>query len=395
MENKGYWKQLLSCLLLLVVWIVPSEAVKGQNELNLEIDLSPVLENSQILSLTRLGLSEKGSGPVLLTGILENTTDQRLENLYFEVKVRASKLGTIMDLKQKSSKPFSLNPNRPVYATNNDLANDNIPGIDEEISFTGGLTSAGDDLIDNLSGSTSLPRDIYTIEITVFQVTDARGRQDLVTATAEAGGGIGNSSFDASEIYLKTPGEEIGSGSEITNPYPQFSWEGERNTTYRLLVVTANGEDSPESLLQSAKSTPPVGEGGSLLDFENLDVLVEDDSYQFPSSGVQSLKRGNRYYWQVITTLQISGDSEERSSEIWSFTLQDSNSEAMTVSEEENVKEALVHLLGQEQFDRLKERGYSLEGLELEGQVYTGQGAIQQLELLLQKIRDEDIILSN
>lgn len=393
MENKRSWKQLIFLLLLLSIGVVPAQVLLAQEKLNLEIDISPALENSQILSLTGLGLNTEGSGPVLLSGFLENATDQRLENLFFEIKVRASKAGTILDLQQKSSQPFSLMPNQSVYATNNDLAKDQIPGIEESISFNGGLTSAGDDLINKLGGSTSLPRDVYTIQVTVFQVTNATGRKDLVTASVDVGGGASN--FDASEIYLKTPGDEVGTETEITNPYPQFSWEGERNTTYRLLVVTANGEDSPESLLQSAKSSAPLEEGGSLLDFENLDVFVKDDSYQFPSSGVQSLKKGEEYYWQVITTVTVSRDTEERSSEIWSFILADDNENATAVTEEEEINEILVHLLGQERYDNLKDNGFILEGLEIDGEVYSGSTAIQQLELLLQKIRDEEIIINN
>ncbi|MFD2530910.1 hypothetical protein [Gracilimonas halophila] len=42
--------------------------------------------------------------------------------------------------------------------------------------------------------------------------------------------------------------------------------------SYRLLVVEDNGQDSPESLLQGAKSSTPINDGGSLLEFENLAV---------------------------------------------------------------------------------------------------------------------------
>ncbi|MEX0719428.1 MAG: hypothetical protein WD059_02090 [Balneolaceae bacterium] len=391
--NKRSWKQILNFLLLLV-WVVPSAPILAQNQqLSLEIELSPVLENSQILSLTGLGLDTDGSGPVLLSGFLENISNETLDNLFFDVEIHAAKVGTIVELTQKSSQPFALRPNQSAYATNNDLANGRIPGIETSINFNGGLTSAGDDLINNLEGSTTLPRDTYTVKISVFQVTNATGRQELVSTSASVGGG--GSSFDASEVYLKSPGDVVGTESEITNPYPQFSWEGEPNTTYRLLVVEANGEDSPQSLLQSAKSSGPLSLGGSLLEFENMDVMIEGDTYQFPSSGVQSLKRGQQYYWQVITTLQVSRDTEERSSEIWSFQLASNDGGMVTVPEDRNVIEALVQLIGQEQYDRLKDGGFDLEGVEVDGQVYSGPIAAQQLEMIYQKIQDEEIILNN
>ncbi|MEX0608403.1 MAG: hypothetical protein WEA79_02135 [Balneolaceae bacterium] len=394
MENKGWSNKVFVSLLLLMLWVVPSQPVFSQNsQVNLEIELSQVLENSQVLSLTGLGLNTDGSGPVLISGFLENLTQESIRNLYFEFKMRGAKVGTILELTQKNSRPFSLGPNQSVYATNNDLANDRIPGIEENISFNGGLTSAGEGMINNLSGSTSLPRDIYTIEVSVFQVTNEMGRQALASASAEIGGGL--SFFDASEIYLKSPGDVAGTEAEITNPYPQFSWEGESNTTYRLLVVESNGEDSPESLLQSAKSSSPTSSGGSLLQFENLDVLIENDSYQFPSSGVQALKKGKLYYWQVITTVQMSGDTEERSSEIWSFSLSGTESGGVTIPEDQNVREVLLQLLGEERYNRLNESGYKLGEIEIDGQIFSGPIAAQQLEMILEKIRNEQIILNN
>lgn len=240
-----------------------------------------------------------------------------------------------------------------MYATNNDLANERIPGIDQDIKFSGGLTPEGDEFFENLSGSTTLPKDIYTIEVIIFRVTNANGRQDLASSVIEIGGGA-TSSFDESEIYLKTPGDILGSPAEITNPYPQFSWEGANNVKYRLLVVEDNGEDSPESLLQSAKSSSPTDEGGSLLEFEHLDVTVNRTNFQYPSSGAQPLKQGFTYHWRVLTSIRSSGDIEELSSEIWSFTLASGSQAADSPPISKEVEEAIIELIGQDAFMRLK-----------------------------------------
>ncbi|MEX0724209.1 MAG: hypothetical protein WD053_10035 [Gracilimonas sp.] len=384
-------KSSLTAFLLLIVSVVPNQFINAQ-DIGLQLEPSATLENTQALSFTGLGLNTDGSGPVLISGFMENLTGETIDNLYMEIKINASKVGDIIELRSYSTLPFSLSPNQSVYVTNNDLANERIPGIDQQIRFSGGFTPEGDEFIENLSGSTALPRDIYTVGVIIFRVTNALGRQDLASSIIEIGGGS-VASFDESEIYLKTPGDIVGSPAEITNPYPQFSWEGAGDVSYRLLVVEDNGQDSPESLLQSAKSSSSTDEGGSLLEFENLDITVTGTSFQYPSSGAQALEQGKTYYWRVITSIQSSGDVEELSSEIWSFTLTGASRSAEAPPLSAEVESTIIELIGQEAYTRLKADGFTLMAVEYDGQEFTGPAATVQLEELLLKIRDEEIIL--
>lgn len=392
--NERSLEILITTLLLILVSVVPTKFVHAQ-QASIEVEPSALLESAEVLSVSGLGISTDGSGPVIMSMTLENLTGEKIDNLYLEIIVSAAKQGTIVEYTQDAAVPFSLDPYQSVYVTNNNLANETFPGIEERISFSGGLTDAGDDLIGNLSGSTTLPRDTYTIEVILFSMTDSRGRVNIATDAAEIGGTDNlTASVEESEIYLKTPGDVVGSAAEITNPYPQFNWEGETNASYRLLVVEQNEQGNPESLMQSAKSSNPISEGGSLLEFENLDVIVEGNSFQYPSSGAQPLERGKTYYWRVLATIRSSGDVEEISSEIWNFTLIDQtepNTPDTRVSEE--LEEAIIQLVGEESYRRLSERGFELESVEYDGQQFTGMAATMKLEELLQKIRDEVIIL--
>lgn len=394
MDNKSSWKHIL-CFILGLLFVVPSQQVFGQDRLlNLEIELSPILENAQVLSLTGLGIDEKGSGPVLLSGILENLTGEPLENLYFEVTISSGKRGRLIELTQKVTRPFSLQPYQTIYATNNDLANEQIPGIEEKIIFDGGLTSEGDKFINTLGGSLSLPKDTYSFQVKVFRITQTSGREDLASAFAEVG--EDRFTFDGSEIYLKTPGDVVGSDAEITSLYPQFSWDGKSNgALYRLLVVKGNGQDSPESLLESAKSSAPVTEGGSLLQFEQLDVMVRGTNFQYPTSGVQPLETDQTYYWQVITSLKLSGSSEEVTSEIWSFNLAGNQNAIGVIDINDELQEILADFVGHSEINELLRNGYVFEGLEMEGQQYVGTAAVQQLEILFQKLQDDQLIIVN
>lgn len=384
-------KTYITIVILIAFCVVPNQFAIAQ-QISLEITPSPTLENAQSLSLTNLGINKEGSGPVLVSVFLENLTGNEITNLYLEVNINASRIGRIIEMASRSSQPFSLAPFQSVYATNNDIVNERIPGIKEKISFSGGLTPEGDDFINNQSGSTTLPNDTYTIEIAVFRVSDADGREDLARSVAEIGAGMAGS-FDESEIFLKTPGDVVGSETEITNPYPQFSWEGLNNVTYRLLVVEQSGQDSPESLLQSAKSSPATNQGGSLLAFENLDVSVEGTSFQFPSAGVQPLEPGKTYYWRVLTDIQTSGDTQELSSEIWSFTLLNPSDAIAAPPITQEVTNAIIQMIGQDQYRRLESQGFTFVSLAYDGQEFTGPAASVKLEELLRKIHDEEIIL--
>lgn len=392
--------QLLPTLVILLIYnVVPQKLVHAQ-EINLSVEPSALIEDADVLSLTELGISTDGSGPMLVSVTIENLEGQRVEDLYLEIVVSSGKNGTLLEYTQEANRPFSLRPYQSIYITNNDVANERFPGVDETISFSGGLTPQGDKLIGDLSGSTTLPKDTYSLEISIFTVSDAEGREVLASDVAEIGlrsrANIGT--IEDSEIILRAPGDVIGNETEITNTYPQFSWEGSSNITYRLVVVEDNGQDSPESLLNSAESSEPLSDGGSLLEFEHLDTYVQGNNFQFPSSGVQALERGNTYYWQVSANIRSSSSESLVSSEAWSFTLIDPSNQASSapgqnVSLTDDAQTVITDLIGQETFQQLQEQGFNLESIEFEGQQFTGTSASLKLEELLEKIRDEDIII--
>lgn len=387
-----YIKVYAAFFLLVLVSVVPKEFVYAQ-QINLQLEQSATLENSQVLSFSTLGLNSDGTGSVLISGFIENLGREVADNLFLEITISAARSGDLVKLISSSSQPFSLEPFQAVYVTNNDIANDRIPGVKEGLDLSGGLTPEGDEFLSNLSGTTTFPRDIYSIEVIIFRVTDATGRQDLARSVIDVGGGL-LSSFNGSEVYLKAPGDIVGGTVEITNPYPQFSWEGPNNVTYRLLVVEKDSEESPESLLQSAKSSVSTRAGGSLFEFENLDILVDGTTYQYPSSGAQPLERGKTYYWRVITDIRAGGGIEEISSEIWSFTLTGVAQALETAPTSQEVINAIVQLIGEDAYENLLSEGFRLSSINYDGEEFTGPAATLKLEELLQRIRDEEIILT-
>lgn len=397
MERRKFLNFNFLILVVLGLTFVPAKLAFAQSDaekITLDLTLSPALENAQVLGLASLGVDNKGTGPVLVSGTLINNTNELLTNLFFEFSIVAAKVGVIAEVTQQAAYPFTLDPGQVVFGDNNDIQNEAIPGIEETMQFDGGLTQAGEDFIENLSGSTTLPSDIYTFSVTISQVTSALGKQVLASQVIELGGSDGVI-LDERSIFLKTPGDVIGADVNITNPFPQFNWEGDASAEYRVIVVRANGQDSPESLIESAKSTLSTQNGGSLLQFENLDATVVGNSYQYPSSGAQALVAGQTYYWQVITLIQTAVGTEELTSEVWSFKLAAPNEATTLVEIDQETFDILVRLVGEEQYAELTESGYSFEGIEANNQIVTGIAALQLLAEIIQKIEDGDIILNS
>jgi len=380
--------------LVVSIWVLTSMLAFAQSDkVTLEFSLSPVLEQAQVLGLSSLGVDTEGGGPVIISGSLVNNTTERLENLYFEFDVEAASYGVLARIRQQAAYPFSLNPGQVVFATNNDIQNEEIPGISDRMKFDGGLTSTGENFVEDLSGTT-LPNDQYSFAVRIYQVTEEGRRELLANETIQLGGNISEGGVvDELTILLRTPGDLVGAEAAITNPIPQLSWEGDASLNYRVLVVSGNGADSPESLLESAKSSEATDMGGSLLQFEYLDQNIRGNSLQYPTNGVQALVPGQTYYWQVVTSMNTALGTNEVVSEIWEFTLVDPGSESNVVEVDQETVQAIVQLIGQDTYNLLLETGYSFENIEIDGQVYTGIVGVQKILELIEKFQNGDLVI--
>jgi len=380
--------------LVVSIWVLTSMIAFAQSDkVTLEFSLSPVLEQAQVLGLSSLGVDTEGGGPVIISGSLVNNTTERLENLYFEFDVEAASYGVLARIRQQAAYPFSLNPGQVVFATNNDIQNEEIPGISDRMKFDGGLTSTGENFVEDLSGTT-LPNDQYSFAVRIYQVTEEGRRELLANETIQLGGNISEGGVvDELTILLRTPGDLVGAEAAITNPIPQLSWEGDASLNYRVLVVSGNGADSPESLLESAKSSEATDMGGSLLQFEYLDQNIRGNSLQYPTNGVQALVPGQTYYWQVVTSMNTALGTNEVVSEIWEFTLVDPGSESNVVEVDQETVQAIVQLIGQDTYNLLLETGYSFENIEIDGQVYTGIVGVQKILELIEKFQNGDLVI--
>lgn len=384
----------LGCLSALLFFVTASSVSAQTANLDLQLEINESLANSQSINLSEL-VTNRGQGPNLFTFFLRNNEQEPAESLYLNILLRSDKNGKIGEVYQKQGQPFSLKGSQVVRATNNTI-DKGLQGIDEKISFDGGLTTEGEEFINDLEGSTRLPPDRYVIEIDIFQGSNGPNGGELVASSqAEVGANIVD---EIRDIYLTSPGAELGSEMEISNSYPEFRWEGSSGVQYRLIVVEASGEESAESLLQSGLSTEPIlkngaAGSGSLLDFEMVDVRLRRTSFQYPPSGVQNLQQGSQYFWQVFAEIKTSNGTETRSSEIWSFVLAnpDESEDGQVLTAEGELGQVLREMLGEGQFRQLLRDGVELGSIEIDGEIITGPIILQRLQEFKNRIEEGEI----
>lgn len=355
-------------------------------KISLDVQISDALANSQTIDPQTL--LSNGNGPTLYQIYLNNDNpSQYANNLYLEVYIRSDKIGVISHVTQLNGQPFSLSPGQKVYVTNNDLGKGSVPGIEEAIQFEGGLTSAGQKFVNNLQGN--LPSDRYSVEINIYQGGPTSNK--VASANAEV---VTNVVENTNNFYLVSPGDVVGSNTIISNNYPNFQWQGSTKPSYRLLVVENKEDESPQSLMEGAASTAPIktsgtSGGGSLLDYEMLDVVVDGNSYQYPNTGVQNLEPGKTYYWRLIMQLKTGDGLEKKESDIWTFSLAN-NKKSSVAQSSGDFSKALKTVLG-DKFQQFSRNGYSFKSVKIDGKVYQGGQALQKLLDLSRKAEQGDV----
>lgn len=376
-----------------LIFFAPGLCAQNNSGIELDLQAEPLLSNSQLISLVSLALDETGRGSRLFSFAIQNMSDAESAPLFIEYTATTSRFGLIIEAVQNARNPFSLQPGQVVVASNNDIAQSRLPGISGTINFSADFTDNGEDFLNSLKGSSKLPADVYTITMNIFSnAPGANGGALEASQTVTIGENLVE---DDETIFSLSPGDVAGSDMTISNPFPEFRWEGRPDQTYRLIVVNKIEGEGPETLIESALSTDAARSNGSanLLQFENLDITIQGTSFQFPSTGVQPLREGETYYWQVFSILQTSQGEDIRSSEIWEFTLSGRDGGNRGVAQEGIEMDGEIFLLlsailGEDRALELQESGYQLSSLELDDTEFSGQIANAKLEELLDKLRE-------
>lgn len=386
----------LSLTVLSILLLLPGLAHDGHGQdITVDIQLRDPVTEAQVLSLSTLGVDRRGQGNQLGTLLIQNNSGELQENLYFFVKVENTS-NVLARLDQEQGQPFSLDPGQVIRTTNNGLQ-EGIPGI-ENPTFDGGLTDAGEDFVNDLKGQSQLPNDQFTLTLSIYQ---GANRPSGGTRVATASATVGASPVtNVRDVYINRPGGEVGGGLDATinTERPSFNWSGETGIGYRVVVVRKTGMDSPETLISSAEGTGPIlvdgrARSNTLLDHEMADVQLSSNSFQYPASSVKKLQPGQTYFWRVTALLKTADGQQEVPSEIWKFSIAESQTQQQTTEMTEEMARNLRDLMGGEQFSALQGENFNPQSVVIDGQEYSGQAMQQKLRQFVNRAKRGEITI--
>lgn len=370
-------------IIILFFWtgIFGGELLAQTSNISLEVDVEPLLIDAQLIQVGIFTFDSGGRGERFMNMYMQNNSGSTVDGLHLNISLSSQRAGTILNYQQEASKSFSLSPGQSFFISNNDLARQRLPGVEEELRFVLDWTSSGLNFLNRLEGRRYIPSDEYTISVELFQ-----DNSPVESSSITFGGQMLESEPD---VVLFTPGEFIGMNVIINNPYPEFRWEGPRDVAYRVILVEEQQGDNPETLIQNAKSTSATRIGGTpgLLDFEMMDVMVDEQSLQYPLSGVQPLRDGKKYYWQVFSIIETASNQEETASEIWSFRFGSSDESDGLANRDDELFRVLEMIVGYDTARELQAGNYDLESIDQDGQEFYGEMAKEELILLIEKVQ--------
>jgi hypothetical protein len=380
-----YGHRSIITLIVIVSMLISSESKSKSSDEKIDVQL--LVENT--LSMARLISLSQLSGSVntderFITLYLGNLTPETQSNLRLHINVRSTRYGVIVNLDERNG--FSMESGQTARANMSNLGN-GIPGVTAIMRFDAGLTSGGEAMINELRGSSTLPDDIYTITVEIYQNGNSTSGVRVGGSSITIGAEPGISTYEVRPIQ---PGDVTGSGATISNSNPVFSWEGDPSLKYRLIVVKAAPGRSAEALIQSALDTSPPAQGGRLLSDEMADVVTEQLTYSYPTSGVQPLEQNTTYFWQVFAIVPDVRGEQLLPSEIFEFTVTGQHTDQQTEVTRE------INTLIRRYFRRydvlsLSRDGFDLVSIEYKGTVYTGPQIITVLEEFFEKVEDGKI----
>lgn len=352
------------------------------SDISLEVDVEPALIDAQLVQVGIFSFDSGGRGARFMNMFMQNNSGSNIEDLHLNVSLSSRRVGTILNYQQEASDAFSLMPGQSTFSSNNDLARQRLPGIDEDMRFLLEWTSSGLNFLNRLEGRRYLPNDEYTITVDLLQ----NGR--LIESSSYT---FGDQMLDSEpDLDLFSPGDYIDMDAIVNNPYPDFRWDGPKNVAYRVILVEEQRGENPETSIQNAKSTgaSPLGGSPNLLDFEMMDVIVDEPGLQYPMSGVQPLQEGKTYYWQVFSLIETATNQEETASDIWGFRFGSSDEVSNETEEDDELFRLLEMIVGYETAKELQDGNYELESIDQDDQEFFGEIAKENLLQLIEKVQN-------
>jgi hypothetical protein len=319
------------------------------------VQLTPELQNAQILRISDFNITGSGSVSRLFNLTIMNTGAPTQVLLRFRLTSDRFPGIVIVDA---TSQRFDI-PTGSRLLTYQELTSGGIINFDDE---------SLQELTDTILQIGRLPIGIYT-----FTVTAEDQRQNLQVSDSQQ---IVVS--NPTTLELISPGAPVG-GNECFvqfGPLPQFKWDSSADQFLITVCEALPTNSSPEEVMQNEPRLQRMVQ-------RNIDFFGSP-SFMYPSGGLP-LEFGKTYYWQIHAIIGSASGEVRLPSEIWCFQIS-----ALGNPGGDLLLQQLFSLLNSNEFAALFSDGGPLHGFKPTGEVMLN-GRRMDLSQLLAFLRSQTV----
>ena len=365
---------------ILVVLVLSVGAVAQSSDMELDIRMDSGF-SQQDLSEMFSAVIEQDDSAQFFQITAENMSSGILRNNFVILEVHSEVFGTVLTAEQSSSGVFSLNPGGQITFSNLSITEISNLEIRGEPEFDLVITSNGRKLIQNLRRGYLIADDLFTINVRIEQ--DIMDNREILTQESTSF----ETALNESELVIETDREIVTElmGLNVSNEAPEFSWSGEENWSYRLVIVDTDRAQNTEALF-SERFTREHSEN-DIRDEQAgvvLDVIAGQPSYQIPDRFAGLFEPGKTYAWQVQSSKQTVQDNFVQA---YSDRLEFTTSFPI----EGEIRELLVNIFGEERTNEFIENGLLLDQIQVDGVTYSKEEVLSILREMAGKIENNQL----
>lgn len=365
---------------ILVVLILSVGAVAQSSDMNLDIRMDSDF-SQQDLSELFSAVIEQDDSVQFFQITAENMSSGILRNNFVIFEVQSEAFGTVLTAEQSSSGVFSLNPGGQITFSNLSITEISNLEIRGEPEFDLVITSNGRKLIQNLRRGYLIADDLFTLNVRIEQ--DIMDNRETLTQESISF----ETALSESELVIETDREIVAElmGLNVSNEAPEFSWAGEQNRPYRLVIVDTDRAQNTDALFserfarEHSESDIRDEQAGVVLD-----VIANEPNYQIPDRFAGLFEAGKTYAWQVQSSKKTVQDNFVQA---YSDRLEFTTSFPI----EGEIRELLVNIFGEERTNEFIENGLLLDQIQVDGETYSKEEVLRILREMAAKIENNQL----
>ncbi|MDZ7758186.1 hypothetical protein [Rhodohalobacter sp.] len=365
---------------ILILLIFSVSAVAQSTDMELDIRMDSDFSQEDLSEMFSAVIEQNGAAQFFQI-TAENRSSGILRNNFVILEIHSEAFGTILTAEQSSSGFFSLNPGGQITFSNLSITEISNLEIQGEPEFDLVITSNGRKLIQNLRRGYLITDDLFTLNVRIEQ--DIMDNRETVTQESVSF----ETALNERELVIETDREIVAElmSLNVSNEAPEFSWSGEQNRAYRLIIVDNDRAQNADALFserfarEHSESDIRDEQAGVVLD-----VIASESSYQIPDRFAGLFEPGKTYAWQVQSTKQTVLDNfvqayTDRLEFTTSFPI------------EGEIRELLVNIFGEERTNEFIENGLLLDQIQVDGATYSKDEVLQILREMSEKIENNQL----